>query len=238
MRSLKVFEMPSVLSTKRLDESSKNHLLLAGLGVVEYDAIQIELKPPSLETTPPYTALLFTSKNGFRSFIQALEKLDSPARMQWILPVYCVGESTAELIQMQGFPIAQCYTNASSMARDLPGMETGPFAYFCGNLRQKLLPESLEEKGLSFKEYLSYQTVLTPKRFQRSFEAILFYSPSGVQSHLSRNSLSEALPFCIGPTTAKEISKHTKRYIVADKPSITNLLLKTIRYFKSASPEN
>ena len=226
--------MPSVLSTRILDASSKNHLLHAGLALVEYDAIHLELRPPALEINPPYTALLFTSKNGFRSFLLALEKHESTIQKLWTLPVYCVGESTAELIHKEGFPVTQSYLNAASMAQGLSGLSSGQFAYFAGNIRQEVLPKSLREKGILFKEFLSYQTVLKPKSFLRSFEAILFFSPSGVRSHLSKNDLSGAMPICIGSTTAKEIRNYTEKYLIAKKPTLNSVVLETIKHFKAA----
>ena len=226
--------MTSVLSTKILEASKKNHLLHAGMGLVEYDAIQIQLQPPLLESNPVYTGLVFSSKHGFYAFIESFRSLAPEKQKHWDLPVYCVGETTASIIKKEGFSLENCYENARLMAEGLKLKSKDRLAYFSGNLRLDYLPETLKKAGVALEERQVYHTVLTPKMYGRRFDAVLFFSPSGVRSHLSRNNLDGAIPFCIGETTAQEISNYTKKYFVAKKPSIDSLLIKTINHFKRA----
>lgn len=58
-----------------------------------------------------------------------------------------------------------------------------------------------------------------------------FFSPSGVESHFMYNQHKGPV-FCIGETTAKEAKKYTDKIIVAETPTITAVILKTIAYFK------
>lgn len=227
--------MASVLSTKRLDAPNKNHLLAAGIGVVDYEAIAIELSPPDLKklgAQNPFSHLLFTSQNGFSGFQSAYDLLDSEAQSLWQLPVFCVGERTASAIQEAGFELVESFENAKSLGEEIPVNKGERFCYFSGNLRREELPKTLTNRSVDFTESFSYRTVLKPKTFERPFDAILFFSPSAVQSFTQNNALKEAMAICIGSTTAAEVQNHTEKYIVAPKPTVTQVILQSINYFK------
>ncbi|PQJ16167.1 uroporphyrinogen-III synthase [Aureicoccus marinus] len=227
--------MASLLSTKRLDTPNKNHLLAAGIGVVDYDAISIQLTPPDLKSITsdkPLTHLLFTSQNGFLGFKLAFDQLDLVTQSRWQLSVFCVGEGTASIIREAGFQVREYFENAQSLGERIPNNKGIRCCYFSGNLRRENLLKELSSRNIYFIERRSYQTVLKPKTFERSFDAILFFSPSGVQSFTQNNTLKEAMAICIGSTTAAEIQNHTEKYIVAPKPTITQVILQSINYFK------
>ena len=228
--------MASILSTKVLDQASKNHLLNAGLGFTEYDAIGIELLPVGLTDTPTqsFSHLVFTSKNGFRSFYQAYELLEKAERSLWNLPVYCVGETTAARIAEKGFEVQAKFLNAAELAAFLDAEEELSLAYFKGNRSLPTLGEKLQSAHIAHREYLSYRTVLKPKTFARLFDGVLFFSPSGVESHGLKNELNQGIAFCIGHTTAEAASKYTDRIIIAPKPTTTQLILQAIKHFKTS----
>lgn len=228
--------MASILSTKVLDQASKNHLLHAGLGFTEYDAISIELLPVNLTDTPiqPFSHLVFTSKNGFRSFYQAYELLEKAERSLWNLPVYCVGETTATRIAEKGFEVKAKFPNAAELAAFLDSKKELSLAYFKGNRSLPTLGEKLQSAHIAHHEYLSYRTVLKPKTFARLFDGVFFFSPSGVESHGLKNKLTHGIAFCIGHTTAQAASKYTDRIIIAPKPTTSQLILQAIKHFKTS----
>lgn len=227
--------MASLLSTKRLDTPNKNHLLAAGIGVVDYNAISIQLTPPDLKSITSdkaLTHLLFTSQNGFLGFKSAFDQLDSPTQAHWQLPVFCVGERTASVIREAGFQVREYFENAQSLGEGIPAEKGIHCGYFSGNLRRENLIKELSNRAIAFTERQTYQTVLKPKTFERPFDAILFFSPSGVQSFTQNNTLNEAMAICIGSTTAAEIQNHTEKYIITPKPTMTQVILQSINYFK------
>ena len=84
------------------------------------------------------------------------------------------------------------------------------FHFFCGNIRSDEIPSKLKENNIAFEEIEVYKTTLNPKKFERQFDAILFFSPSGVRSYCEeRSNLTndEATFVCIGTTTASEAKK-------------------------------
>ena len=78
-----------VLSTKKLSDAQKAPLLAQGITIIEHDFIRT-LPVKIKELNPPYSALVFTSKNAVNSFLQhpEAEKLKN-------VPVLCVGQKTA-----------------------------------------------------------------------------------------------------------------------------------------------
>jgi uroporphyrinogen-III synthase len=56
-------------------------------------------------------------------------------------------------------------------------------------LRKETLPQALKEGGIKFNEIEVYQTALAPFKIsdQENFDAIMFFSPSAVESYLSNN---------------------------------------------------
>ncbi|MBS1975620.1 MAG: uroporphyrinogen-III synthase, partial [Bacteroidetes bacterium] len=65
------------------------------------------------------------------------------------------------------------------------------------------------------------------------YDAILFYSPSAVNSFFEKNNPGpQTILFAIGNTTTKEIKKYTNnKIVVADKPSKKLLAEQAINYF-------
>ncbi len=55
------------------------------------------------------------------------------------------------------------------------------FHFFCGNIRSDEIPSKLKENNIPFEEIEVYKTTLNPKKFESQFDAVLFFSPSGVR---------------------------------------------------------
>ena len=55
-------------------------------------------------------------------------------------------------------------------------------------------------------------------------EAILFFSPSGIESYLKENTIKKEICFCIGTTTASALEGITKNIKIADQPTIEDVI--------------
>ncbi len=106
------------------------------------------------------------------------------------------------------------------------------YTFFSGNLRKETLPKALKEAKIKFNEIQVYETSLTPKKVKEAVEAILFFSPSGVESYLKENTIKKELCFCIGETTADALPKTVTNIIIASQPSIENVIEGAIAEFK------
>lgn len=211
---------PALLSTKLLTERQRNRLLHMGVSVRDYNAIEIRFR----EVIPPsgYTHFIFSSQNAVKAFLQ----VRNPAYpTPGALHCYCVGEETRRLLENNGFHVVQSARSARLLARRIiESARDKQFLFPCGNLRRDTIPFMLGEAGISVREVIAYDTLLNPQEFQEVFDAILFFSPSGVRSYYQANEGGSALALCIGPTTAAEVKKYTNRFMIADEPSISSVI--------------
>ncbi|WP_309597470.1 uroporphyrinogen-III synthase [Flavobacterium davisii] len=83
-----------------------------------------------------------------------------------------------------------------------------------------------------FNEIEIYETILAPQKISTKLDGILFYSPSGVKSYLKNNKITDEICFCIGTTTAKALKNITKNIIVTNQPSIENVIIQCLNYYK------
>ena len=81
--------MKTVLSTKMLSLPQKELFLNSGLGLVEYDALKIEL----LDVEIPFDCqnYIFTSKNAVKAFLNQTKGLDYSK-----FNIFCVGGKTKQ----------------------------------------------------------------------------------------------------------------------------------------------
>ena len=215
--------MPTVLSTKKLALNQKELLLNSGIGLVEYDAINIKFIDFNFEKKTVRNAI-FTSKNA----VKAIEK-----KGLRIENCFCVGEKTRAYLEERNFLVLENAENAKDLAiRILKNYKDREFHFFSGDKRRDELPDLFRRNNIKYKEVSVYKTELNPKKFESEFDGILFFSPSGVQSFTQNNKIS-GTAFCIGETTAKESRKHTETIIVATKPTIENVITKVVSHFKN-----
>jgi uroporphyrinogen-III synthase len=217
----------TILSTKILSPSQKSLVLNAGLQFVEYNAITIKY----LNFESPkgvFDALIFTSQNGVRAFLNQKGKGPKSHRT-----VFCVGEKTKSLLEENGFQVLKTAPNAELLG-SLIASDYGNLSFLLvnGNLRREELPSVLKQHQVLFEEVIVYETLLNPKLFKRNFDGVLFFSPSGAVSFFEKNKIT-GTAFCIGKTTAKEVQKHTEKYIIANKATVENVLVQAVKYFDS-----
>ncbi|SHG77960.1 uroporphyrinogen-III synthase [Flagellimonas flava] len=218
--------MRTVLSTKILTPQQRELFLNSGLGLVEYDALQIEFLEAAIPASFPH--LIFTSKNAVKAFLAQKTTLKPAA-----FTVFCVGEKTKALLEDFGLKVTEMAPNAVELAQLIAkNYKNESFLFPCGNQRRNELPQILKENNIRYKEIVVYKTILTPKKYDRVFDGLLFFSPSGIKSHSSENPITESWLFCIGETTAYEARKYSKNIITANKPTVENVLVQAIKKLK------
>ncbi|MBT8282209.1 MAG: uroporphyrinogen-III synthase [Muriicola sp.] len=219
--------MNPVLSTRSLSELQMMMLKKAGISVETYDAISISLLETELPTD--YRHYIFTSKNGVKGYLRNKKKGIASQRE---VACYCVGEKTFALLEEKGHNVVKMAENASKLGDFIVKQaEKGPFLIFTGNRNRPELGDLLRLHKINFEEICVYETHLNPREFDRQFECILFYSPSGIQSFLMENSAGDSKAICIGETTAKEARKHFSKVWVADNTTTDSVLNKLIEIY-------
>ena len=211
----------SILSTKKLTAAQKERLMSFGAGCIIYQAIDIDLLDVKIDEE--IQNAIFTSKNAVR----AIE--NSAFKIQYC---FCVGENTKKLLEEKGYNVIEVAQNASELGEIISKRyKNEEFCFFCGNLRRDELPSILKENDISCKETVVYKTIIKSKKFHRTFDGILFFSPSGVQSYTTNNTIGDSVAFCIGTTTASEVKKYTDTIIIANKPTVENVIVQAVKYF-------
>lgn len=218
--------MIQILSTKKLLDNQKQALVNANFNVVEADFIQTESQV--FELNKINDNLIFTSQNAVQSFL-----LDPKSEELKTKNVFCVGLKTKILLSESGFNVIAYTGYAADLAEIITLIYANEsYTFFSGNLRRETLPEALKEAKVKFNEIQVYETTLTPQKIKSPVDAILFFSPSGIESYLKENSIKKETCFCIGTTTASALEGITKNIIIADQPTIEDVIEDVIAEYK------
>jgi len=216
----------SILSTKILLSQQKKALLEAGFSVTEANFIKTENSNFDLKGINDN--LIFTSQNAAQSVLlhPQCEELKSNN-------VFCVGMKTKAFLEENGFNVLVYLDYASDLAEIITLIYAKEsFTFFSGNLRKETLPKALKAAKVNFNEIQVYETSLTPQKIKTPVDGILFFSPSAIESYLMENKIKNEICFCIGETTAEALEKTTRNIIVADQPSVENVIEDVIEEFK------
>lgn len=221
--------MSTVLSTKILSPAQKQLILNAGIGFVEYNAIKVNLL--KFDWDKKTANLIFTSKNAVQSVLKNITPQELSS-----FSIFCVGEKTAGFLKVQGLDVVETASYGADLAKKITSdYKELNFTYFCGNIRNDDLPDTLKNNKVKFEEIEVYTTSLRERSFSQEFDGILFFSPSGVVSFCSRNSLKESIAFCIGSTTASEAKKYSENIITATRPTIENVIVQAVKHLGKAA---
>jgi uroporphyrinogen-III synthase len=207
-----------ILSTKKLSSEQKQALTAVNIDVIDTDFIQTQNK--SFELKDLNDNLIFTSQNAVHSILShpKAEELKSKN-------VFCVGLKTKILLSENGFNVIAYTGYAADLAEIITLIyRNESYTFFSGNLRRETLPKALKDAQVKLNEIQVYETSLTPQKIKTAVEAILFFSPSGVESYLKDNTIKKETCFCIGETTAEALHKITKNIIIADQPTVEDVI--------------
>lgn len=215
-----------IYSTKKLQEEHRNQLSKNQFTIVDRDFISIQSKSFSVDTV--YDYLIFTSQNTVNQIIThpSFSKIKHK-------PVLCVGQKTKERLQEHSFTIIESANNAEELVAIIDQKyTTSSFTFFCGESRLNILPDYFTENKINWNEYQVYTTALTPHKITENPDALLFFSPSGVQSYLQNNTITNEVCFCIGKTTAQSLHKTTQNVQIAMLSTVNGVITECIKYYR------
>jgi len=214
-----------ILSTKKLSSDQRD--IVSDFQVEEVAMIDIFFGK-NLEINERVKNAIFTSSNSVRSVFE-VNKIEI-SNFEFI---FCVGEKTKVLLESFGLVVDICAKNANELAYAILDMFAAntersfkEISWFCGNLRNNELPVIIAEHGLLVTEYLVYETKLNTILVQEDYDAILFYSPSGVKAYLKLNKPNSNPVVCIGSTTAIEAIEFFDNVYISDKTTVESVIEK------------
>jgi uroporphyrinogen-III synthase len=207
-----------ILSTKVLSSIQKQELQKANIDVVEANFIETQNKPFKIQDINQN--LIFTSQNAVHSILSDPKSEELKSKN-----VFCVGLKTKILLSESGFNVVAYTGYAADLAEIITLIYANEsYTFFSGNLRRETLPKALKDAGVKLNEINVYETTLTPQKINSPVDGILFYSPSGIESYLKENTIKNEICFCIGDTTAEALENITKNIIIADQPTVEDVL--------------
>lgn len=217
----------NVFSTKYLSKELTSKLR-SDIGISMSDFISFKIQRIKLkDLNKPIKNAVFTSQNAVEAvlFNFAAEELE-------FINIYCVGRRTKRLIKNKLGIIAHSENSAEKLAHFLKdNLKEKEVTFFCGNKRRDELPKILKENTFKINEIECYQTILTPQKVDLKFSGLLFYSPSGIESFLQKNTSQNQVAFCIGETTAAIARLHFNKVIVAENTTKTEVINTVNNYF-------
>lgn len=214
----------TILSTKILDPGARTYALEQGWSLREESFIDIRPLPVPGHPVDVDALVVFTSENGVAcspdvrpARMACLEgKTVAAARARWPLAaIVCTADS--------GQALAECILRAGGFTR---------VCFFCAAEHRPELPEALRAAGIDVDAVPVYATVKTPKNIDTPYDAVLFFSPSAVDSFFQHNRLPEgAVCFAIGQTTAKAVAQHSDARTIAGGTPSQEALLACVRFY-------
>jgi len=227
-----------ILSTKQLapyltQKYANPYISLHSVDFIEIQPLRITKSSLVEIVLVKDSHLIFTSSNAVSIISKLLEDIYIPEKS---VQIWCTEGRTA-LLARENFPNQLVYTERNSeglathiSTRHIPGN----YFYFCGEKRLDTLPGLLTRHHIPFKEIMCYNTRYTPVKIEEPFDAVLFFSPSGVESFFSMNTLDSHVICCaIGETTARSVSKHcNNKLVIADESTPEFLITKVIETYK------
>ena len=225
-----------ILSTKNLqqqtlDKASANDIAIDELAFITTEPINTdELKMTLKGFLQQNITAVFTSKNAVTAFDQIVN-----AEVPW--KIFCIGHSTKNSVaKIFGEEKILGMADSAATLADiiLEDKEIKKIFFFCGKQRREELPQKLKTEGIEIEEIVVYKTMATPQKISRkNYDAILFFSPSAVNSFFSLNKVTEGIQiFAIGKTTADAILQHTKKEIsIAEIPTEENIMEQILLHF-------
>ena len=216
-----------ILSTKQL-ATSQTDIFDDEIGFKMSDFVAIRynrLKPSVVKNT---------IENVIISDIKAVEALlqnFSPIELDFA-NIYCAGRRVKRLIEKKIKKVTHVESSVQELAEFIVKMRIDKgITYFCGNEDEEL-KDILAKNEIEINTVEAYRIILNERKFDDDFDAVLFYSVSGVESFMEDNLPKDAIAFCIGQSTADEAKKHFKKVEVSKMPTIESVLNSVNKYFK------
>jgi uroporphyrinogen-III synthase len=228
--------MVSILSTKMLDSSWIEEAAHAGISVDCVQFIRInsvvteELSDTIKKIAEEKRTVVFTSANA----VNIVSDISGNIQPHW--DVFCISGITLDAVNnhFSSVKVIATADNSASLAGKI--IEAGvshEVVFFCGKRNTGDIVNILSGADIPVREIAVYETNPSPVKVKQSYDGIMFFSPSGVDSYFSLNQTNDnAVFFTIGITTASALKQFSNPVIASDTPDINGMISKIASYYK------
>ena len=217
----------TVFSTKKIADLQKIHDILPE-DRFDFHSLNFISTPPKTisHDTQLLPNIIISSQNALPELKKHFSQQSLQAEQ---FRFFCVGKTTAQRVSETFIPPQFVADTAQKLAHHVVQQPHTKYSYVCSENRLDALPKMLIDHGIRCREVHAYRTVLNPQRMTIAPDAILFFSPSGVQSFFSLNQTNRAVAFCIGSTTATEAQRRTKIKVISCQEPALECMLRRIK---------
>ena len=214
-----------------MQEANAAGISIDELSFIETEAIQDVATQQEIEQAYLQSStVVFTSMNA----VDAVVAWQDGQLPDWV--IYCMGNTTKQKLKENfgDHSVVGTANNASELAELIAEeSDADEVIFFCGEQRRDELPAILRKKKIDVHEIIVYETIHTPHKINKTYHAILFYSPSAVSSFFSNNKIpAQTILFAIGTTTANTIQQYCNNTIIIGKaPGKEELVRQAMEYF-------
>jgi uroporphyrinogen-III synthase len=226
---------PHIVFTRVPDKVVTSQLTERGWRISAHDFISKQIRiPENIFPDSIHKNIALTSQSGVEAFLMLLNQLQLDRETYRI---FCIEQATQQAALQGGLKVQGTAPNATSLADEiLKYPDIHCVTHICSNRRRDELSVKLKSKGVEVQDLVAYRTELTPLALNRSYDAIVFFSPSAVDSFLSQNTLLDIPCVCIGKTTESHARQNGyTRTFTPDTPSEAALLEVLFDYFSNPS---
>ena len=191
----------------------------------EHDFIKIS--PLNFELPEHNGSWVFTSQNAVNAIFSISKNINLIFDK-----IYCVGENTKSILSKNGQKVEKSFKNSSKLANFISKKAKNEKFLFCrSNIKNDHFTAFFKKEKIDLKEIAVYNNKPNSLVLKDKFEAIMFYSPSGIKSFLKNNKLGSSYCICIGETTASYAKNYSSNVLSCKTPSIKHVIDKTIKLF-------
>jgi uroporphyrinogen-III synthase len=227
----------SILSTRPIDgalieKAAYQNITIDTLTFIEVEKMVADEVANQIALLSKQKAtIVFTSMNAVEIVVDTIP--NDAVMPDW--KIYCIGGTTFTLVKKYWPYDSLVYTakNATELAQKIIADKLPAVTFFCGNKRREELPDLLKNENIEVDELVVYETIETPVKIEKTYNGILFFSPSAVTSFFTDNKIPQATTlFAIGNTTANTIKQFcSNNIIISEFPAKDQLVDKAIEYY-------
>ncbi len=216
--------MKQILSTKKLTAQELIHAQSLSQEVTCVDVIRTQAIPFAIPHTDRFDSLAFTSTNGLKYFLTD----EQGHILLKYKTIFSISGKSQQTLTEQGYKTALTAENAAQLAVKISQSTASSVLHPCSNARLNDLEIGLTKTAINYIPLPVYETQYVDVEIDsKEYDALLFFSPSGVASYLKQNTIPpNAICCCIGETTASFLQnkQDSNPIIYPESPSVYAML--------------